>query len=105
MGKDEIFEIKKKILNITAVHPGKISQQYTVCNKKNCACKDKKNPKKHGPYYQLSYSIKGKSSTKFIKPEQVDQVENYIKEYKKLKTLFNDLTEAYVKKFKENGWD
>ena len=104
MGKDEIRSIKNEILNIGDFHPGKITQQYTVCNKNNCACKRKKNPKKHGPYYQLSYSVKGKSSTRFIKVEDLEKVQQYIDEYHRIKQLVNDLTEGYVKKFKISGW-
>ena len=104
LGKDEINRIKSDLLNIKAFHPGKISQQYSTCNKKNCICKSVPNPKKHGPYYQLSYSVNGKSSTRFIKPEHVDQVQEYIDEYKRIKTLLSDLTEAYVSEFKTHGW-
>ena len=104
MGKDEIYKIKKELSNLKKFHPGKISLQYTVCNKKNCACKAKKNPKKHGPYYQLSYSVNGKSSTRFIKSEDVEEVEAYIQEYNRAKQLLKDLSEAYVNEFKKTGW-
>tara|TARA_A100000164_G_C21409143_1_gene541308 strand:- start:198 stop:533 length:336 start_codon:yes stop_codon:yes gene_type:complete len=104
MGKDEIEAIKYKLLNLGSLHPGKISQQYTVCNKSNCACKSKINPKKHGPYYQLSYSVKGKSSTRFIKPEDIDKVQQYIDNYNEMKELLSDLSELYVNQFKSTGW-
>ena len=105
MGKHEPINIKKEIFNSGKFHPGKISLQYTVCNKPNCACKDKVNPKKHGPYYQLSYSVKGKSRTRFIKAKDVDKVNDYIREYKRIKALINDLSEAYVDQFKKDGWE
>lgn len=104
MGKDKPSEIKDEIVNCKPFHPGKISKQYTVCNKDNCACKSTTNPKKHGPYYQLSYSVKGRSSTRFIKPEDVPKVEAYIAEYNRMKELLKDLTEAYVERYKSDGW-
>ena len=104
MGKDELNKIKEAIMQCGPLHPGKLSLQYTTCNKNGCACKNKINPKKHGPYYQLSYSIKGKSSTRFVKVEDVETVQTYINEYHKLKALMNDLSESYAKKFKQHGW-
>ena len=105
MGKHEPINIKKEIFNSGKFHPGKISLQYTVCNKPKCACNDKINPKKHGPYYQLSYSLKGKSRTRFVKLEDVEKVTEYINEYHRLKSLISDLSEAYVNHFKDYGWD
>ena len=105
MGKHEPKKIKEEILKSGKFHPGKISLQYTVCNKPNCACKAKKNPKKHGPYYQLSYSVKGKSRTRFIQPKDVDKVTEYVNEYNRIKGLLSDLSEAYVTNFKDHGWD
>ncbi len=104
MGKGEPNKIKEKIQNTGRFHPGKISLQYTVCNNKNCQCHDKINPKKHGPYYQLSYSVKGKSRTRFIKSSDLSKVNEYINEYQRIKELLSDLSEAYVDEFKLNGW-
>ena len=47
------------------MHPGSLREQYNVCGKAGCRCKDPKKPQKHGPYYQLSYTWRGKSSTPF----------------------------------------
>tara|TARA_A100001015_G_scaffold278071_1_gene337906 strand:+ start:269 stop:583 length:315 start_codon:yes stop_codon:yes gene_type:complete len=104
MGKNEPEKIKEAIYNTGRFHPGKISLQYTVCNNKNCHCHDKVNPKKHGPYYQLSYSVKGKSRTRFIKSGDLDQVTKYLNEYQRIKELLSDLSEAYVEELKSNGW-
>ena len=104
MGKDELKSIKEELSNCGPMHPGKISKQYVCCNKKNCHCKSKTAQKKHGPYYQLSYSVKGKSSTRFVKIDDVDKVEKYINEYNRTKMLLQDLAQFYVKEFKKNGW-
>ena len=69
------------------MHPGSLSTQYNVCGNPNCACKDPVNPKKHGPYNQLSFSRKGKSSTRFIKETDLEQVQQQIRNYKKFKLL------------------
>jgi hypothetical protein len=53
----------KKMCSLGPMLPGSISEQWNVCGTPGCACKAKKNPVKHGPYYQLSFSVKGRSST------------------------------------------
>ena len=51
------------------LRPGSLSTQYKVCGSPGCRCKATP-PIKHGPYYQVSYTRKGKSSSKFVKKEQ-----------------------------------
>ena len=70
------------------MHPGSLSMQYNVCGSKNCKCKDKENPQKHGPYYQLSFTIRGKSVTRFIREEVVEDCKQHLANYK----IFKDLT-------------
>lgn len=100
----EIERIKNKITKLGAIHPGSISEQYTVCGKKGCKCKDKENPKKHGPYHQLSYTIRGKSSSIFIKKENLKEARKRIKDYKMFKELCVELTRAYVELAKKTGF-
>ena len=90
----EVIRIKREILNLGIMHPGSISKQYNVCGKKECKCKDKKNPQKHGPYYQLSYSIKGKSSSVFIKKENLPEAKRRIENYQKFKK--QELREGFI---------
>ena len=103
--ENEPSKIRKALATSGPFHPGKLSQQYTVCNQPNCACKRKDNPKKHGPYYQLSYAVKGRSRTRFVKQHDIGTVQQYINEYQRVKALLQDLSEAYVSLFKEKGWD
>ena len=100
----EVERIKKKIQKLGAIHPGSIIEQYTVCGKKVCKCKDKINPKKHGPYNHLSYSIRGKSSSIFIKKENLKEARKRVKGYKIFKELCVELTRAYVELAKKTGF-
>ena len=82
----EIERLKRQILRIGVLRPGNLSQQYNVCGKANCSCKADP-PVKHGPYYQLSYSRKGKSSTRFIQKHHVATIQKELKNYAKLREL------------------
>ena len=66
-----IEALQHRLTQLGPMHPGSITEQYNVCGKAGCRCKDPKKPQKHGPYYQLSYTWRGKSTTRFVRPEQV----------------------------------
>jgi hypothetical protein len=87
--QNKIKKIKEELLEIGELRPGSLSKQFNVCGKPSCKCKDPKNPKKHGPYYQISYTRKGKSSSTFVRPEAVKEIENQLANYKKLMELVN----------------
>jgi len=44
-------------------------------------------PEKHGPYYQVSFTRKGKSSSKFVRKEDLNTVRRELKNYEVMKTL------------------
>jgi hypothetical protein len=92
-----IKEIQKILSEMGEMRPGSLSMQYNVCGNPSCRCKDKKNPKKHGPYYQLSYTHKGKSTTEFVKAEKVDEVRQQIKNFRELKKLTDEWVDLSVK--------
>ena len=73
------------------MHPGSLSKQWNICGNPKCRCKDPEEPKKHGPYYNLSFTHKGKSRTRFIQPQFVKQIEKQIENYK----FFKSLTEEW----------
>src|SRR5271169_5047857 len=85
----QILKIKKELMGLGELRPGSLSQQYNVCGKVSCRCKDPKNPRRHGPYYQVSYGRKGKSSSAFVRPEDVAAVKKQLANYKKLMQLVN----------------
>ena len=88
----QIEQVKKELAELGPVHPGSLSEQYNICGTPGCHCKDTKNPQKHGPYYQLSYVHKGKSTTQFIRPTFVEEIQKQLENYK----LFKALTEEWV---------
>ena len=91
-----IAQLQQQLLALGRLHPGSISEQYNVCGTPGCRCKDPKDPQKHGPYYQLSYTWRGKSSTRFLRPEQVEEMREKVANYKRLRELVSDWIELAV---------
>jgi len=72
------------------MHPGSLSEQFNVCGNPSCRCKDPKDPQRHGPYYQLSYTWRGKSSTRFVRQEGVTKMREKIANYKHMQELVKE---------------
>jgi hypothetical protein len=66
----QIEKVKRELSALRDLRPGNLSTQYNVCGSPGYRCKATP-PKKHGPYHQVSFSRKGKSSTKFICKEDL----------------------------------
>jgi hypothetical protein len=84
--ESKIEKIKHEIIALGPLRPGTLSQQFNVCGKSDCRCKANP-PQKHGPYYQLSFTWQGRSSTHFVRREHLHAVEEQLRNYKKLREL------------------
>ena len=82
----QIEKVKKDLTALGDLRPGSLSTQYNVCGSPGCKCKATP-PEKHGPYYQVSFSRKGKSSTKFVKKEDLPAIRKQLKNYERMKEL------------------
>ena len=82
----QIEKVKRDLATLGGLRPGSLSTQYNVCGSPGCKCKADP-PVKHGPYYQVSYTRKGKSSTKFVKKEDLPEVRKQLKNYERMKLL------------------
>jgi hypothetical protein len=101
--RKKIKSLLKEITSLEGVLPGSVSKVYNVCGKKECRCKDKKNPQKHGPYNLLSYTIAKKSSTKFIKDEDLSSILDMQQNFRRLREIIQELSLAYMELVKEEG--
>jgi len=92
-----IQQIKEELAGLGDMRPGSLSEQYNVCGNPSCRCKDPDNPKKHGPYYQISYSHKGRSTTEFVRKEMVAETKRQLRAYRKFKQLTEEWVDLSVK--------
>ena len=83
-----IATLKRAMVRLGDLRPGKLSQQYNVCGKADCRCKADP-PQKHGPYYQLSFTRGGRSSTQFVRKEDLALVREQLKNYQRLRELID----------------
>jgi hypothetical protein len=88
----KISRIKAKLMKLGDLRPGSVSKQMNVCGTPGCACKTDP-AKRHGPYYSLSYRLKGRSSSCFVRREEVDVVREQTATYARLRALVADWIE------------
>ena len=73
--ENQIQKIKDELWEIGEMRPGSLNLQYKV-------------PKaKKGPYYQLSYTLKMRSRTQYVRAEYVVEIRQQIEVYKRFKKL------------------
>lgn len=91
-----ITEIKRQLLALGPLHPGSVSQQYNICGTPGCRCKDPRRPRKHGPYFQLSYTRRGRSSTRFVRPDQVAAIRQKVANHRRFRQLIQQWIDLAV---------
>lgn len=91
-----IEHLKRQLTRLGPMHPGSLSEQYNVCGKPSCRCKDRKDPQKHGPYHQLSFTWRGKSCTRFVRAERLADMRQKIANYKRFRELSDECVDWMV---------
>jgi hypothetical protein len=81
--------IKRQIAELGDLRPGALSKQYNICGTPNCRCKADP-PLKHGPYYQISFTRHGKSSSQFVREEDLIEVQQQLDNYRLLRDLVDE---------------
>jgi hypothetical protein len=90
-----IRAIKTELARLGDLRPGALSDQYTVCRTPGCRCKADP-PRKHGPYHQLSYSRRGRSTTENVHSQDVPAVQAQIANYHRLRDLIDEWIDAAI---------
>jgi len=85
-----IGQIQKRLAKVGPMHPGSLGRQFNICGNPACRCKDPQQPRKHGPYYQLSYVWAGKSTSRFVRPDQLAALRRKVRNYKRFRELVNE---------------
>jgi len=90
-----IERIKHKLDALGDLRPGHLSEQYNVCGTPRCRCKATP-PHKHGPYFQLAWRRKGKSTTRFIRKPHLDAVRDQLQTHQQLLSLVDQWVDAAI---------
>ena len=70
--------------------PGSLTRRYTTCGKPGCRCQDDP-PRPHGPYYQLTRKVAGKTVTTRLTPGQAARYAEWIANQRELRRLIAEM--------------
>lgn len=70
--------------------PGSLTRRYTYCGKPGCRCQASP-PRPHGPYYQLTCKIAGKTVTTRLTEGQAARYAEWINNQRELRRLLGEM--------------
>ena len=91
----DIRRIQAALAQLGDLRPGALSEQYNTCRTPRCRCKADP-PEKHGPYHQLSYRRRGRSTTENVRPEHLAAVAAQIANYHRLRELIDEWIDTAI---------
>jgi hypothetical protein len=80
----QLDEAKTALHQLGPMRPGSLSQQF------------KRPGQKNGPYWQLSYTFRQRSYGRYIRPDEVDQLNQMIANFKRFKALVDECIELSI---------
>lgn len=70
--------------------PGSVIERYTVCATEGCHCHADP-PVKHGPYFQYTRKLAGKTLSRRLSPEQAERYREWIANRRRLDDLLDQM--------------
>lgn len=81
--KAKLARCKAELMRIEVALQGSLTERFMPCGKKGCRCQADP-PELHGPYYQWTTKIDGKTKTIRLKKEEVEDFRGWIEEGRRL---------------------
>lgn len=83
-------ELKRGLDQLEYFCKGTVLKRMTKCGKAYCACRSDPD-KRHGPYFELTYKIEGKTVNVRLSPETAPLYKAASAQFRKLKTTLHRL--------------
>ena len=79
-------ELAAQLANIGMIHSGSVTRRYTRCATPGCKCHADP-PQPHGPYYQWTAKLNGKTVTRRISEREAELYQEWIANDRQLRDL------------------
>ena len=83
-------ELRDQLQNLDYFCKGTILERRMKCGQPNCACHQDPD-KRHGPYWQLTYKLRGKTATVPLTASAGPIYKAAVQQHRRLKSLLNRL--------------
>ena|SRR5262250_1027610 len=85
-------ELTDRLQDLGFAIAGTVTERHTTCGANNCRCQADP-PQRHGPYYQYSRKVAGKTTSRRLTPEQAEQYRLWIANRRTLDQITADMDE------------
>ena len=89
-------ELAAELATIGLIHAGSLTRRYTRCATPGCKCHADP-PQPHGPYYQWSAKVNGKTVTRRLSPNEAELYEEWIANDRRLRDLIQQMRQIAAK--------
>jgi len=89
-------EIAEQLPGIGLISSGSVTRRFTRCGTASCRCHADP-PKLHGPYFQWTTKVKGKTVTRRLSPAEAALYEEWIANDRRLRGLVEQMREVAAK--------
>ena len=87
---DRAAAIGAELASLGLALPGTLIQRHTRCGKPTCHCHADP-PTLHGPYWQWTRKTGGKTITRLVPDEQLDNYRQWLDNHRRLRALITEL--------------
>jgi hypothetical protein len=89
-------DLKRALADLGLVRPGSLVERYMPCGRPSCKCMGAP-PALHGPYYQWSHKIRGKTVTRRLSTAQADACREWLRNHRHLKATVRKMEALSLK--------
>ena len=86
-------KVQDQLASLGDLRPGTLIPRYRKCGKPTCHCAAEGDPG-HGPSWSLTWTVEGKTQTRVIPFEAVEETQAQIAEYRRARSLTRELFEV-----------
>jgi hypothetical protein len=83
-------ELAAELATIGLIHSGSVTRRYTRCATPGCKCHADP-PQRHGPYYQWTAKVNGKTVTRRLNETEAELYEEWIDNDRRLRHLIGQM--------------
>ena len=86
-------ELAAELATLGFISPGSLVVRHTSCGKAGCRCQGDP-PQRHGPYYQWSRAVAGKTVSRRLNEPQAELYRDWIANRQRIETILTKMEET-----------
>jgi len=86
-------ELAAELATLGFISPGSLVVRHTSCGKPGCRCQADP-PQRHGPYYQWSRAVAGKTVSRRLNPPQAELYRDWIGNRQRIERLLTKMQQT-----------